>query len=123
MNESIFIFQRGNTCGFLSSTLDVRPEHFGSVLQVFAHYIFHIPFVSGSKISLVLALNPFVSFSVSRALGVLCLLVGPVFPSCGMTELSVYPWMSVPGCCSFGRYMVSDHLVDGIFDVLPHVVH
>ena len=50
------------------------------------------------------------------------LLVGPVFSSRGTTELSVYPWVRVPGCCSLSRYMVADHLVDGSFDLLPHVI-
>ena len=79
--------------------------------------------MSGPEISLVLVFNLVVSFPVSWALGVLCRLVGPVFPFRGTMELSVYPWISVLGCYLFGWYMVSDHLVDGSFDVLPHVVH
>ena len=79
--------------------------------------------MSGPEISLVLVLNLVVSFPVSWAFDVLCRLVGPVFPFRGTVELSVYPWISVLDCCLFGRYMVSDHLVDGSFDVSPHVVH
>ena len=116
MNESIFIFQSGSICGFLYSTLDVRPEHFGPVLQVFAHCIFHIQFVSGPEISLVRVFNLSVSFSDSWALGVLRTLV---FLPSGTTRLSVYLWMSEPGCCLFGQYVVRVHLVDDSFDVLP----
>ena len=31
VDESVFVFQRGNTCGFLSSALDVGPEHLGFI--------------------------------------------------------------------------------------------
>ena len=80
-------------------------------------------FASCPEISLVLVLNPSVSFSVGRTFGVLRLLVGPVFSSPGTTGLSVYPWVCVPGCCLLSRYMVADHLLDGSFDLLPHVIH
>ena len=118
MDESVFIFQSGNTCGFVSSAIDVGPENLGFIFD----YIFHIPFVSCSEISLVLVLNPSVSFP-GRTLSVLPLLVGPVFLYRGTTELSVYPWVSMPGCCSPSWYMVDDRLVDGSFDVLPHDIH
>ena len=117
MDESVFIFKGATPVDSCLYALDVGPEHLGFI---FADNIFHIPFVSCPEISLV---NSSVSFPVSRALGVLCLLVGPVFSAPGMTQLGVYPWVSIPGCCLLSRYMVADHLVDGSFDVLPHVFH
>ena len=115
--------QRGNTCRFLYSVLDVGPEHLGFIFYVFADFIFHTPFVSCPEMSLVLVLNPSVSFPVGQVLSVLLLLVGPVVSSRGTTELSVYPWVCMPDCCSLSRYMVADRLVDGSFDLLPHVIH
>ena len=76
--------------------------------------------MSGPEISLVLVLNLSVSFPVSWALGVLRTLV---FLPRGTTKLSVYLWMSEPGCCLFGQYVVRVHLVDDSCDVLPHVVY
>ena len=52
-------------------------------------------------------------------------LVGPVFSSHGTTELSVYSCVCVCQAAHglLSRYMVADHLANGSFDLLLHVIH